>query len=370
MPLKFGNGIDLDNQRLINLADPSSATDAVTKQYADALTRNLSWKMAVRAASTANGTLASAYENGDTLDGVTLVTGDRILLKNQSTAAENGAYTVNVSGAPTRCTDSDSAAELKGATYTVLEGTVNADKVYRLVTDSVTLGSTSLSFTEIGGAGGTYTAGDGLTDTASTFSVNTGTASATLLEKSGGSVRVSADASGAGLTGGGGSALAVGAGTGITVNANDVALAAGVAGAGLTHTAGVLDVATGAGLEISSDTVRIAAAAAGAGLTGGAGSALAVGAGTGISVAADAVAVDSTVARVYAATIGDNSTTNIVVTHSLGTRDIVVSVRLASGTYEQVMVDNEATSTTTCTLRFAVAPTTGQYRVTVTGVGA
>lgn len=337
--MKFGNGIDLDNQRIVNLADPSSATDAVTKQYADALTRNLSWKLAVRVATTADGTLASAFDDGSSIDGITLATGDRILIKNQSAGAVNGIYTVNASGAPTRATDADTAAELKGATVTVLEGTVNADKVFRLVTDNITLDTTAQTWTEIGGGGGaTYTAGDGLTDTANTFSVNTGTSSATLLEKSGGAVRVSADAAGAGLTGGAGSALAVGAGTGITVNANDVALASGVAGAGLTHTAGVLDVV---------------------GASGG-----------GITVNANDIAVNSSVARVYAANIGDNSTTNIVVTHSLGTRDVSVTVRNASTPWEEIMVDNEATSTTTCTLRFAVAPTTNQYRVIVQGVGA
>ncbi|MFF8831369.1 hypothetical protein [Streptomyces sp. NPDC015131] len=298
--MKVGNGLDLQNQRIQNLADPSAATDAVTKQYADALTRNLSWKLAVRVATTANGTLSSAFANGQTVDGVTLATGDRILLKNQSTGSENGIYVVAASGAPTRAVDADSADELKGATVTVLEGTVNADKVFRLITDNVTLGTTSLSWTEIGGGGTAYTAGDGLSESP----------------------------------------------------------------------AGTFNVATGTGLEISSDTVRIAAAAAGNGLTGGGGSALAVGQGSGISVSADAVAVDSTVARVYAGNIGDGSATNIVVTHNLGTRDVAVTVRNAASPYEEILVDNEATSTTTCTLRFASAPSNNQYRVIVQGAGA
>jgi len=366
--LKFGNGIDLDNQRIINVADPSSATDAVNKQYADALTRNLSWKMAVRAASTANMALASAVVDGASMDGVTLATGDRVLLKNQTAGAENGIYVVAASGAASRATDADSAAELKGATVTVLEGTVAGDKLYRLVTDNVTLGTTSLSWTEVGGGGTTYAAdgngielsgttfnleldgatlsksstglklnsavaGSGLAISSDILNVNVDT---TTIEVSSDALRIAASAAGAGLTGGGASALAVGAGTGITVNANDVALAATAAGAGLTHTTGVL----------------------------------AVGAGSGISVAADAVAVDSSVARVYAANIGDGTTTNIVVTHSLGTRDVQVTVRNATTPWEEVLVDNEATSTTTCTLRFAVAPTTNQYRVIVQGVGA
>ncbi len=363
MAMQVGNGLDLQNQRIQNLGDPSAATDAVTKQYADALTRNLSWKMAVRVATTATGTLATAYENGDTVDGITLATGDRILLKNQSAGAENGIYTVNASGAPTRAVDADTAAELKGATVTVLEGTVNADKVFRLVTDNVTLDTTSLSWTEIGGGGNTYVAGDGLGESpAGTFNVTTGAG----LETSGDAVRIAAAAAGAGLTGGAGSALAVGAGTGITVNADDVALSASVAGNGLTHTAGVIDIATGAGLEISSDTVRIAAAAAGNGLTGGAGSALAVGAATGITVAADTVGVDYSVtgSRV-AANVGDNSSTSIVVTHSLGTRDVNVQVYRNSTPWDSIICDVERNSTSQVTLKFATAPGTNAYRVVV-----
>lgn len=369
MAMKFGNGIDLANQRIVNLADPSSATDAVTKQYADALTRNLSWKLAVRAASTANGALATAYENGDTLDGVTLATGDRILLKNQSTGGENGIYVVNASGAPTRAVDADSADELKGATVTVLEGTVNADKVFRLITDNITLGTTAQTWTEIGGGSGTtYSAdGDGITESGTVFSLEL---DGSTLSKSSAGLRLAAGIAGAGIVYNA-SALDVNVGTGLEISSDAVRIAASAAGDGLTGGgASALAVNVGSGLEISADAVRIAAAAAGDGLTGGAGSALAVGAGSGISVAADAVAVDSSVARVYAANIGDNSTTNIVVTHNLGTRDVSVTVRNASSPYEEILVDNEATSTTTCTLRFAVAPTTNQYRVIVQGVGA
>lgn len=100
---------------------------------------------AVRVATTTNGTLATAYENGDTVDGVTLATGDRILLKNQSTGAENGIYTVNASGAPTRATDADGAGELyQGLKVHVLEGTTNARTTWKLTTSgTITIGSTA-----------------------------------------------------------------------------------------------------------------------------------------------------------------------------------------------------------------------------------
>lgn len=367
MAMKFGNGIDFAGQRGVNVGDPSSATDLANKQYVDGVARGLAWKQSVRAASTANVTIASALVDGSTLDGITLATGDRVLLKNQTSGAENGIYVVAASGAASRATDANTAALLIGATVTVTQGSTLADKVYRLVTDNVTLETTSLSWTEVGGGGATYTAGDGLSDTSNTFAVNTGTG----LEISSDTVRIAASAAGDGLTGGAGSALAVGAGTGITVNANDVALASTAAGDGLTHTTGVLAVGAGTGITVAADTVSVASTIAGAGLTHTAGVVDVVGAtGGGITVNANDIAVNSTVARVYAAAIGDNSTTNIVVTHGLGTRDVSVTVRSASTPWEEVIVDNEATSTTTVTLRFATAPTTGQYRVIVQGVGA
>jgi hypothetical protein len=108
-----------------------------------------SWKEPVRAASTGNGTLSTAFENGDTLDGVTLATGDRILLKDQSTGSQNGIYVVNASGAPTRAVDADSGGELVGATVFVSEGTANADKVFACTTNAtITVGSTSLVFSQ------------------------------------------------------------------------------------------------------------------------------------------------------------------------------------------------------------------------------
>lgn len=148
--------VSLNSHRLTSVADPSSAQDAATKAYVDALVQGLSWKEPVRAASTANGTLATAFENGDTMDGVTLATGDRILLKNQTTGSENGIYTVNASGAPTRATDADSQDDLLSAAVFVEEGTANADNAFVLTNDApITVGSTSLVFNKMfGGASG------------------------------------------------------------------------------------------------------------------------------------------------------------------------------------------------------------------------
>src|SRR5690349_16467734 len=108
-------------------SDTAIASQKATKTYVDAKVAGLSWKQAVRAATTSAHTLATDYENGDIIDGVTLATGDRVLIKNQATASENGIYIVNASGAPARATDADSGAELVNASVYVSEGTANAD---------------------------------------------------------------------------------------------------------------------------------------------------------------------------------------------------------------------------------------------------
>lgn len=131
-------------------SDAKIATQKATKTYVDAKVAGLSWKQAVRAASTTSGTLATAFENGDTLDGVALATGDRILLKNQSAASENGIYVVNASGAPTRATDADTGAELVDASVWVSEGTTLADTQWVCTSNApITLGSTSLAFAQL-----------------------------------------------------------------------------------------------------------------------------------------------------------------------------------------------------------------------------
>jgi hypothetical protein len=101
----------------------------------------------VRVATTTSGTLASAFENGDTVDGITIATGDKILIKNQSTASENGIYTVNASGAPTRTTDYNTDSEIRGSLVLVMEGTVNKHRIFQNTnTTSITIDSTSITY--------------------------------------------------------------------------------------------------------------------------------------------------------------------------------------------------------------------------------
>jgi hypothetical protein len=257
MSRKFFNGIDLTNQKAVNVASPSSPTDGANKSYVDNLVNGQSWKPAVRAGTTTAGTLASSFANGSVIDGVTLATGDRILVKNQAAGAENGIYVVAASGAPTRAADGAAGEVGPNATVFVEEGTTLADTSWTLTNNgTITVGTTALTFAQTGG-GQTYTAGSGLALSAGAFSV---------------------------------------------------AAAAGIlAGGGI-------------------DT--------------------------------------SVVVRKFAATIGDGTTTAIAVTHSLGTRDVMISVHDAA-TFEEVECDKVKTSTTVVTLTFATAPAASAYRVVV-----
>jgi hypothetical protein len=109
-----------------------------------------SWKEPVRVATIASGTLAASFENGDIIDGVTLVTGNRILIKNQVAPADNGIYVVNASGAPTRATDADSATELLAACVAVTEGAVNADTIWLCTANAtIIVGTTALPWLQI-----------------------------------------------------------------------------------------------------------------------------------------------------------------------------------------------------------------------------
>lgn len=123
--------------------DPTTSLQLATKQYVDAGFNGLKWKTSVRAATTTAGTLATSFANGQTIDGVSLVTGNRILVKDQASAAEDGIYTVNASGAPTRASDAATFGALNGAVALVQEGTANADKGFQQVTELTSFSSQS-----------------------------------------------------------------------------------------------------------------------------------------------------------------------------------------------------------------------------------
>lgn len=156
--MKVTNTFDANGFAVINLKDPVAAQDAVTKAYADALAQGYKWKEPVRAATTANITLSGAQ----TIDGVAVVAGDRVLVKAQSTGSQNGVY-VAASGSWTRATDFDASSEVVGASCFVSEGSTLGNTVWVMTTDApVTIATTTMSFIQTN-AGASYTAGTGVT---------------------------------------------------------------------------------------------------------------------------------------------------------------------------------------------------------------
>lgn len=154
---------------------PSSANELVNKSYVDGLVNGLSWKNPVRVASTAPVTISSAPAS---IDGITLASGNRVLLKDQSAGAENGIYIFNGTGsAMTRALDMDASAETVSAAVFVSEGTTNADRGFVQTADTVTLGTTALVFTQFTSTISSVIGGDMVTVAGSTVSVDLATTS-------------------------------------------------------------------------------------------------------------------------------------------------------------------------------------------------
>ncbi len=165
--------VSLNSQKITGLADPTADADAANKGYVDGVAQGLDVKDSVVATTTANGTLSTAFANGQSIDGVTLQTGDRILIKNQTTASQNGIYNVNASGAPSRATDMATGANAAGAFVFVEQGTTNAENGFVCTSDtgSAVVGTNNLTFAQFSGAG-QIIAGDGLDKSGNTLSVD------------------------------------------------------------------------------------------------------------------------------------------------------------------------------------------------------
>ena len=171
----LGSDLSAATYKITNLGTPFASTDAATKQYVDDLAQGLHIHASCVAATTSNINLSNALENGDILDGVTLATGNRVLVKNQSSTPENGIYVVQETGAAVRATDFDTPVEIDGGDFVfVTGGTVNDNTGWVQTETVVTVGTSPIIFTQFSGAG-TYQAGTGLTLTGNVFSINTAT---------------------------------------------------------------------------------------------------------------------------------------------------------------------------------------------------
>jgi hypothetical protein len=151
----------MGTNRITGLGAPDQSTDAATKAYVDAAVEGLHVHEAARVAVQGNISIATGLENGDTAGGVTLATGDRVLLKDQTNTAENGIYVVQVSGQALRATDFDTATEIDSGDFVFVSAGTYANTGWVQTLKPATIGTDPLQFTQFSGAG-TYTAGTGL----------------------------------------------------------------------------------------------------------------------------------------------------------------------------------------------------------------
>lgn len=375
------NLVKRDGDGRFQVAEPVNPLDAANKAYVDAARSGLDVKESVHVATTGPVNLATDLNTGDVIDGHTLSTGDRVLVKDQVTASENGIYVVTVSGTAVRATDADDNGEVTGGMFTfVTDGTTNGDTGWVLTTSgTITVGTTPLTFAQFSGTG-QITAGEAL-------------------EKVGATLNVLTD------------------GISIHVVGDELSIADGAAGAGLSASAGVLSVALHAtgGLEIDGDEVQIKLDGAVNGLiTTGDGLALNSNiAGTGLTFTAGTLSVDAinltsasgggvvgvlpianggtnasdeatarqnlaytspsgantstpVLARVASKPVGNGIDTSFTVTHNFGTRAVVVQV-YDSSSYDTVIADVVRTTTDAVTVSFSVAPSSNAFTVVVTG---
>jgi hypothetical protein len=301
-----------DSSGRIQVAAPSADKDAANKGYVDAIRTGLDVKDSVRAATTGDINLTGTQ----TIDGVTLVEGDRVLVKNQDTASENGIWVV-ASGAWSRSSDADQDFEVTPGMFTfVEEGTVNANSGWVLTTNgSITVGTTSLSFVQFSGAG-QVVAGDGLTKTGNQLDVG-GTADR------------------------------------ITVTADAVDIATTYAGQTSITTLGTITTGTWNGT-----TIAVA--------DGGTGATTAAGARDNLAATTAGTTSTPTLARVASQVIGDGTSTSYTVTHNFGTRDVIVQVYDLTS-YETVVTEVVRTNNDSISVIFSSAPLSNSYKVVVTG---
>jgi len=162
--------VAMGSQRITGLAEPAAAQDAATKNYVDLTVQGLDPKASVKAASTAN---IAALSGTMTIDGVALIAGDRVLVKDQTNPSANGVYIVAAS-TWSRAVDMSTWDEHVAAYLFVEQGTINADIGYLCTADSAgLLGATSIAFVQFSGAG-QIVAGSGLIKTGNTLEVGAG----------------------------------------------------------------------------------------------------------------------------------------------------------------------------------------------------
>ena len=144
------SSVSISGGSITGIGSPSSNTDVAIKSYVDEAVAGLRTRIIAECATTANVNLTNGLEAGDTIDGITLVAGDRVLVKDQSTATENGLYIAVASGTASRDPEYDTIAELSGGLIVVNQGSTNDNKIFLCTTDSTgSVGSTNITYTQV-----------------------------------------------------------------------------------------------------------------------------------------------------------------------------------------------------------------------------
>ena len=367
------------------VATPTDSAHIATKGYVDAARQGLDVKQSVRVATTAAINLSTNLVAGQTIDGVTLVAGDRVLVKNQVTGTENGIYVAVSSGTGVRSSDANGTAdtgELKPGTFTfVEEGTVNSDKGFVVSTNgTITIDSTAIAWTQFSGAG-SFEAGDGLSQNGNTINVNVvnnrtaitsdavdisanyvGQTSITTL---GTIIYGTWDATTVAVTAGGTGVESFtdnGVVYGNATSALDVT-AAGTehqvlrAGAGGVPAFGAVDLSQTAA---TTNSLLISRGGTNASTEATARTNLAAGGTQGAGVSTPALA------RKVTKTVGNGVDTSFTLVHAFNTREVMIQVFDANN-YDTVIADTVRTDANTVTISFSVAPSSNAFTVVVIG---
>ena len=311
----------------IKVATPTDPAHAATKGYVDAARQGLDVKQSVRAATTGPITLSSGLEAGDTIDTtVTLAEGDRVLVKNQSTASENGIYVVQASGAPVRASDANGTADtgtVSGGTFTfVEEGTLNADSGFVVSSNGpITVGTDPMNWVQFSGAGAVI-AGDGLTKDGTTIN-------------------------------------AVGTSNRIDVSANAIDISTNYVGQSSITTLGTITTGTWNGTDVA-----VADGGTGSGTASGARTNLAETPASGLTTSTPVLA--RIAKQGCAASSGTTSSTTV--THNFGTTDVIVQIYEVAANNATVFGDvTRVNENTVSVVLNGSSITANSYTIVVTG---
>jgi hypothetical protein len=323
--LSLPNAVTFPGTVTLN-ADPTQALHAATKQYVDAVAEGLHIHASVATATTAN--IADLDNPPAAIDGVTLTDQMRVLVKNQSTTSQNGIYVYDLATtALVRASDFNSPAEIQGGDFVFCSGGSTYDNTGWVQTEKVnTVGTDPIAWTQFSGAG-TYIAGNGITLTGSSFSIDTSitvdvNSTQTLTNKTLTSPAINNPVV-----------------SGLYLSDNNIVIEGTTDSFETTLT--FTDPTEDRNITFKNESGTVA-------------------------YTADITSALTTYTRKYSTNVGNASATSISVTHSLSTRDVQVQV-YDNATYDTVEVDVVRTDTDTVTVSFATAPALNAYRVVVVG---